>query len=238
MLRVYTAFEPTTVALAVDLQLSFILFVVKYRFILLLLALPLMVAAQPDTTAVPDATGGPKFAIQGMYQNGYVFGTNNFLKGANAEAVRINSFQAFSLKLSVQTTGEKAWQQSYNYPRYGLGLYLADFFRHKEVGVPVAVFGFFNAPFKRWKRLVFNYEIGFGATFNWRSYNPVTNQYNVAIGAGESFMIDAGLNLQYLVTRRLELAAGFSLTHFSNGISPVSHPATNGSFPLTAVLKT
>lgn len=189
----------------------------RNQIILLLLLLPLLAAAQPDSALISGGNGSPGFAIQGMYQNGYVLGTNKFLKGINAEAVKINSFQAFSLKFSVQTTGKNAWQQSYNYPQYGLGLYLADFFRHKEVGVPVAVFGFFNAPFKRWKKLVFNYEIGFGATFNWRSYNPVTNQYNVAIGAGESFMIDAGLNLQYLVTRRLELSAGFSLTHFSNG---------------------
>ena len=39
----------------------------------------------------------------------------------------------------------------------------------------------------------------------------------MAIGAGESFMIDAGLNLQYLLFKRVELQLGFSLTHFSNG---------------------
>ena len=152
-----------------------------------------------------------------MYQFGYVFATNTFLKGVNSEAVRINSFQAFSLKLSLQTTGKKYWEQSYNFPQYGAGLYMADFFRHKEIGIPIAVYGFFNAPFKRWNKLVFNYELGFGATFNWKSFNPVTNQYNVAIGAGESFMIDAGLNLQFFLTSRIEISAGFSLTHFSNG---------------------
>jgi hypothetical protein len=189
----------------------------KYLFTLLTLVSPFFVPAQSDTIKTNAITSSPKFAVQGMYQNGYVFPTNKFLKGVNAESVKINAFQAFSLKFSVQTTGKKQWEQSYLYPQYGLGLYVADFFKHKEVGIPFGVYGFFNAPFIRWNRLVFNYEIGFGATFDWKSFNPITNQYNVAIGAGESFMIDAGLNLQYSLFKRVELQLGFSLTHFSNG---------------------
>jgi hypothetical protein len=59
--------------------------------------------------------------------------------------------------------------------------------------------------------------LGFGATFNWQAFNPLTNKYNVAIGAGESFLIDAGLNFDYQLTNRINLSLGFSLTHFSNG---------------------
>jgi hypothetical protein len=50
-----------------------------------------------------------------------------------------------------------------------------------------------------------NYELGFGATFNWKSFNPVTNQYNIAIGTGESFIIDAGLNLHYNLTSKMDI---------------------------------
>ncbi len=189
----------------------------KHLCKLLLLVTALPVFAKPDTTRVAAGSASPKFALQAMYQNGYVFASNPFLKGVNAESVRINSFQAFSLKLSLQTTGKKSWEQSYNYPQYGMGLYMADFFKHREIGVPFGLYGFFNAPFKRWNRLVFNYELGFGATFNWKSFNPVTNQYNVSIGAGEAFLIDAGLNLQYRLFKRVEVQFGFSLTHFSNG---------------------
>jgi hypothetical protein len=105
----------------------------------------------------------------------------------------------------------------YKYPQYVLGLYVADFYNPEEIGTPIAVYGFINAPFERWDKLTFNYEIGFGATFNWKAYNPVSNHYNIALGAGESFLIDAGLNLQYLISKRIELSKGFSFTHFSNG---------------------
>lgn len=156
-------------------------------------------------------------SLQSEYQNGYVFATNDFIKGSNIEAERINTYQTFSLKLSKQTTGHKLWEQLYKYPNWGLGVYVADFHNPEEIGVPIAFYGFFNAPFKRWEKWSINYELGFGATFNWKSFNPVTNQYNIAIGAGESFLIDAGINLKYNLTEKVELITGFSLTHFSNG---------------------
>ncbi|MFK5985547.1 MAG: acyloxyacyl hydrolase [Pseudomonadota bacterium] len=156
-------------------------------------------------------------SVQTGYQNGYVFPTNNFIKGINAERDIINAFQAFTLKFSKQTTGERLWEQLFKYPNYGFGIYVADFHNPEEIGTPFALYGFFNAPFKRWSTLTFNYEIGFGATFNWKSFNPVSNKYNISIGAGNSFFIDAGLNLQYNLTKKIDVEAGFSLTHFSNG---------------------
>ncbi|MFA5973690.1 MAG: acyloxyacyl hydrolase [Lentimicrobiaceae bacterium] len=189
----------------------------KYYIFIVILAIPTTIFAQSDTIGLQAVNYSRKIALQVSYQNGYVFATNPFLKGVNAEAEKIKAYQAFSAKLSLQTTGHKSWEQLYKYPHYGVGLYVADFYNPEEIGVPIAVYGFFNAPFKRWNKLTFNYEIGFGATFNWKAYNPVTNQYNVAIGAGTSFLIDAGLNLEYSLTKKVELAAGFSLTHFSNG---------------------
>lgn len=105
----------------------------------------------------------------------------------------------------------------FNYPSWGIGLYVADFQNPEEIGVPIGVYGFFNAPFKRWKKLSFNYEICFGATFNWKSFDPITNRYNISNGAGQSFLVDTGLNLEYAVTDRIDIQTGFSFTHFSNG---------------------
>jgi len=185
--------------------------------ILLLISISLPSQAQTDSVGNHKNRIWKNSSLQGVYQKGYVFATNDFLKGTNIEANRINAFQTFSLKFSTQTNGDKLWQQLYKYPYWGIGVYVADFYNPEEIGIPFALFGFFNAPFKRWEKLRFNYELGFGATFNWKSFNPVTNKYNIAIGAGESFMIDAGLNLEYNLTDRIEFVSGLSLTHFSNG---------------------
>jgi len=189
----------------------------KWYLFILLLSFPLLAFTQTYTVSVPALAKHHNYALQAMYQNGYVFATNPFLKGINIEAEKINAFQAFSLKFSTQTTGTKYWQQLYKYPHYGAGLYVADFFNPEEIGVPIAIYGFFDAPFKRWNKLTFNYEIGFGITFHWKAFNPVTNQYNISIGSRESFLIDAGLNLEYLLSRRIEIIGGLSMTHFSNG---------------------
>lgn len=157
------------------------------------------------------------YSIGMQYQNGYVFPTNDFVRGANTENKTINAYQSLSIKASKQTYGKNKWEQLFNYPTWGIGVSVYDFYNPEEIGKPIAFYGNFTAPFKRWDRLTFNYELGFGVTFNWKHFDPVSNQYNIAIGAGESFYIDAGLNLQYNLTKHLDIAAGFSLTHFSNG---------------------
>ncbi len=158
-----------------------------------------------------------QYSIEHMYQNGYVFPTNEFVRGKNAEKELINAFQTISIKFSQQSYGKNLWEQIYNYPHWGIGLSVYDFYNPEEIGNPIALYGFFSAPFKRWYRLSFNYEIGFGAAFNWRHFDPITNSYNTAIGAGKSFYIDAGLMLQYKLSKHFDVEAGFSLTHFSNG---------------------
>ncbi|MDD3624000.1 MAG: acyloxyacyl hydrolase [Proteiniphilum sp.] len=186
----------------------------KYIFVLLCIT-PLISLAQSEDTTLIKTT--KNYAISGLYQNGYVFPTNDFVRGANAEKELINAFQTFSIRFSKQSFGQNLWEQIYNYPHWGIGLSVYDFYNPEEIGNPIALYGFFSAPFKRWDRLTCNYEIGFGTTFNWRHFDPITNSSNIAIGAGESFYIDAGLNLQYELTEHFDIETGFSLTHFSNG---------------------
>lgn len=156
-------------------------------------------------------------SLQAFYQRGVVLQTNTFVSGANIEREKIDHFHAFSIRLSHQTNGSRDWERRFLNPRYGLGIYLADFFEVEQIGLPLAIYGFFAAPFRRGKRLIFNYEFGFGFTFNWRSFDPITNQYNIALGAGRSFIIDAGANLSYALSPQLNIELGASLTHFSNG---------------------
>ncbi len=164
----------------------------------------------------PDSHIRPSHNLEIFYQNGYVFPTDPFLRGYNAVSDGIDAYQAFSLRFSKQTIGNKLWEQLYKYPVWGGGVYVADFFNPQEVGTPIAIYGFFNAPFKRWDRWSFNYTLGFGLAFNWKHYGP-TNIYNVAVGAPFTVYIDAGMNMEYRIADKWNAALGFSLSHFSNG---------------------
>ncbi len=154
--------------------------------------------------------------IQTAYQNGYVFPTNTFVRGINAEHDNINRFQTFALIFTKQSNGDKLWQQVYAYPQFGFGIYVADFHNPEEIGNPIAVFGYFKAPFHRWKRFNINYELGMGLAFNWKHYSPA-NPYNIAIGAKETVYIDLGFGAEYRIAENLYTSLGFSLSHFSNG---------------------
>lgn len=204
----------------------------KHIFILFCL-LPLISVAQTEDTTLLKTE--KKYSISGLYQNGYVFPTNNFVRGSNTEKELINAFQTFSIRLSEQTFGKNLWEQLYNYPQWGIGLSVYDFYNPEEIGNPIALYGFVNVPFKRWNRLTFNYEIGFGATFNWKHFDPVSNSYNIAIGAGEAFYIDAGLNLRYNLTNHFEIETGLSLSHFSNGALKKPNFGLNTIAPKTSI---
>lgn len=157
------------------------------------------------------------FALLGTFQKGHVFSTNKFLAGSNLEHEVISSFQSVSLKIGKQSTGDENWHVNYNYPFYGVGVYMANFIDAKEIGNPIALYGFFSAPFVRGNRFLFNYDMELGFAFNWNSFNPIDNPNNISIGSKRTFYIDAGLNVEYQITKRISINAGFSLSHFSNG---------------------
>ncbi|MGH1437371.1 MAG: acyloxyacyl hydrolase [Lewinella sp.] len=190
---------------------------IKQLLSFFLLISPFFLVAQPIEEDTLSRKSSNSLEISGMYQRGHVFATNDFVRGINTEHEPISNFQAFSLSFSKQTTGESEWEQRFLYPKWGLGIYLADFYEKEQIGLPIALYGVFQAPFYRWEKLSLNYNIGFGATFNWKPFDPVSNQFNIALGAGRSFLVDLGMNISYPIGKYLELGAGFSLTHFSNG---------------------
>jgi len=147
---------------------------------------------------------------------GNILPTNDFVKPQNTDPDGAHYF-GYSLRLAKQTTGNKLWHQIYGYPEYGIGVYSAVFTNSKLLGNPIAVYGFFNAPFFKINRLSLNYELGLGLTFNWNDLNPVSNPNNVAISTDKSVYIDAGISLKYLLNRRLSFELGYGFTHFSNG---------------------
>jgi len=183
---------------------------------LFILSILLFIFKSAEAKYVEKDSTAKIYSIQLSYQNGYVFPTNDFVRGINAENDTISAFQTFSAIFIKQTLGNKLWEQLYCYPEYGLGVYVADFYNPEEIGNPIALYGYFKAPFYRWKKVTLNYELGLGVAFNWKSYSPA-NPYNIAIGAPLTVYFDLGATVQYKLTNRLFTNVGFSLTHFSNG---------------------
>lgn len=191
--------------------------------------------AQNDSTNNHIHWHKNQLSLSASYSNGYVMPTNVFVRGSNLNSVIIDDFQSFNLKLKSQTTGEYAMEQIYNYPAWGIGLSAVDFFNYAEIGIPIALYGFIELPLLHLNRLSLNAELGFGMSFNWRSFNPLTNSYNVAIGAGQTFMSDAGLNLNYELDKHFDLILGANFSHFSNGAIKLPNYGINSIAPKMGV---
>jgi len=158
-----------------------------------------------------------RLKIEFLFDIGNVLPTNAFVRLQNTDLDGMAHYNAYTLRLAKQTTGEKLWEQLDGFPSYGFGVYSAFFTNTKKIGNPVAAYGYFNAPFFRLNRLSLNYELAFGYTFNWNHYDPVTNPTNIAISTDGSVYIEAGLSLKYPIGKRLSCGLGYGFTHYSNG---------------------
>ena len=148
---------------------------------------------------------------------GSVLNTNEFVAGTNLKGEPIKNFSSFSMKIGNQTIGKNDWEHLCNFPSYGLAFYTAIFDYNKEIGQPFAIYGFWDAPFHRWKSSAFMYQIEFGYAFNWKEYDKNSNYYNISEGSNGTAYIGLGLKYDYLIDKQIKVSLGGSFTHFSNG---------------------
>jgi len=169
-----------------------------------------------DDTIKPDVYRYTK-TIHFYYQPGLVIQTHAFVQGENPQNKSYGFFQSFTAQYGLHTDGRKLWQQLYGYPVWGFGAYSAYFPGDYELGRPLAVYAYINAPFKRWKKWRINYEVDFGISFNWKSHDLHENGYYYPIGSYAAVFFDFGINSVVELSKRFNLYLGLNFTHFSNG---------------------
>jgi hypothetical protein len=125
--------------------------------------------------------------IEARYHHGRHLPNNGKL-----ENILENPYNAIDLRIGLQTDGSKLWEQLYGYPAYGIGFYTADLGSSDTLGEPSAVFLFFNAPIKRWKRFSMHWGFEVGIAYDFNNYNAITNPRNDAIGSKVNVHLAAG----------------------------------------------
>lgn len=118
------------------------------------------------------------------------------------------------ISFNRQTFGEKEWQQSYNFPDYGMSLQYQDF-KNQYLGEAFAVGLHYNFYFLH-RHLQFRISQGIGFATN--PYDKETNFKNNAFGSRlmSSNLFLLNFKKENLVGR-FGLQAGMMFTHFSNG---------------------
>ena len=163
--------------------------------------------------------------LTGFYQYGWILQTNQFVNGNNINQIPIREYRSASVQLSVQTHGEKLWEQLYNFPRYGFGLYKPFFPDAPYLGNPVAVYGTMGFALKRWESISIDFDVGLGLAFNWKSY--LEDKYNLAMGASESVIFSTTFSVEKRLVNGLIFSAGAGFVHFSNGSLKVPNLGIN-----------
>lgn len=112
-----------------------------------------------------------------------------------------------------KTFGEKAWEQRFNYPDYGVSFSYQNL-KNEALGNNLAVYAHYNFYFLN-RRLMF--RIGQGLAWTSNPYDKETNHKNIAFGS--SLMSSTYVMLNYKKERlfgNFGLQSGLSLIHYSN----------------------
>ena len=120
------------------------------------------------------------------------------------------------LWLGKQTTGQKEWEQWFDYPSYGLMLRFGAF-NNPMLKWKAAALGYLNGHIFRRSFFSLNYEFGGGLVFFPHPYDSVTNPRNRFIGTPISAHFNMALSANFKITKQLDLKSMIVFSHSSNG---------------------
>lgn len=171
--------------------------------------------AQADTADTTDTTHlVHRLAVD--FTPGAIIHTNRFLKGDNPEERTMNHSSALHVKYGFQYPADSKWSRIYKGAYQGIGVAFHDF--NHQLGNPVSVYLYQGARIATLApRLTFNYEWNLGLAMGWHPYDEEENNSNLVIGSKVTAYIDADFYFSYRLSRYVDVNAGFSLTHYSNG---------------------
>ncbi len=146
------------------------------------------------------------------------FGHGSFLKNsATLDEIMDNPYSDIALRIGIQSTGARQWEQILGYPIYGMGFYGAYFYEDDPLGTPSAIYLFINAPIKRWNKFSFKYDLGTGLSYGFNPYDSINNPDNNVISARKNVYFHLKVFAEYEISKRMDLSLGFGMNHFSNG---------------------
>lgn len=130
-----------------------------------------------------------------------------------------NSFRSWRVELVRHTDGSAVWHHTYRFPSYGAGVQFGDFGgAPADRGRPVSAYGFIQTPIAPpIAGADVLTSIGMGVTHGWNT--PAFEAFPFERHPTTRFTsyVDLGFLVRRRLSDRLDLLAGFSLNHFSNG---------------------
>ena len=157
------------------------------------------------------------------YRSGYIFPTNSFVSGRNEREKPLRHEQALHIRYGFQFAPTTNAYRIFGGVYQGIGLGYNCLGDLEELGNPWALYLFQGGRICSFSsRMSFNYEWNFGLSLGWKPYDSESNPFNTVIGSKINAYLNTNFYLNWVLSPRLDLITGVTLTHFSNG---------NTSFP-------
>jgi opacity protein-like surface antigen len=153
--------------------------------------------------------------VQLNYHSGTFWSRTEYLQEAFEDPYR-----AVEFRLGLQSTGKRLWEQIHKYPKYGIGVHYSDLIMDPSdttMGNPFSLFLFYSAPWARWGKFTLAADLSTGLSYMDRIHHPVHNPFNDVVASHINLYLDLKVNLGYSLSQRMDLYAGYGLTHYSNG---------------------
>lgn len=139
-------------------------------------------------------------------------------------------FPAFEINIGKETNGSRTWQTKYDYPVIGVSYWYSHLGNSTVLGSAHAVFPYVNYPLVRMGRSQLNFRLGVGLSYITKPFDPISNYKYIAIGSHINCAIHFSTEYRYQVTQRLNMSAGFSAMHCSNGSIKTPNYGINAVF--------
>ena len=148
----------------------------------------------------------------------YIIPANPFLKRENEKMQPIRNSFSTHLKYSFQSHHNTDMDRIFGGAYQGIGFAYYSFGEKECLGDPKALYLFQGARLANLdSRISFNYEWNLGLSAGWVPHDYETNTYNTIIGSKINAYINANFYLNWMLSHKLDLTTGVTLTHFSNG---------------------
>jgi hypothetical protein len=136
-------------------------------------------------------------------------------------------FTAEDIRFGFQSVGKHPSQFALKFPNYGVGFYYAQLSNTDTLGLPFAVYSFYQATIFQRPRIRFSWEIDFGLAWHFNVFDKVTNPKNDLISSDLNIIFNLNLNTAIKLSERFDLTASYGLTHFSNGTLKLPNKGLN-----------
>ncbi len=162
------------------------------------------------------------------YRPEYIFKTHEFLQGLNAAGQPLDMAHSAHLRYRLSFAPGSLPERTYGGVYQGIGAAYYTFGSSRELGDPMVVYLYQGGRIARLSpRVSFDYEWNLGLSFGWNPYNAMSNDFQRVIGSRMNAYIDVGVCFDWMVSRRVNLIAGLSATHFSNGNTEIPNAGLN-----------